>query len=228
MADAFGRLLIVDDEEPVLDVLAEYFTSQGHRVETAASGLAALDALDRTRPDLVLLDIRMAGMDGVQVLREIRVRASTVPVVMITANEDVALARLTLKLGAFDYVSKPFDFAYLDRAVTAALLQSAMATEGAKDADRAGDPWTSLVLTIFRATRGMAAPARAVTGERMESAALAAAGEGAAGAVAAARRALDDVGRLAWVAGELGDLGDGERRSIEAAVSAARSALAKD
>jgi len=61
---ALGRILIVDDEEPVLDVLSEYFAGQGYAVQTAASGAAALAAVGRERPDLVLLDVRMPAMDG--------------------------------------------------------------------------------------------------------------------------------------------------------------------
>jgi DNA-binding response OmpR family regulator len=239
MADAFGRLLIVDDETAVLDVLAEYFTSQGHDVHTAQSGPEALDALGRVRPDLILLDIRMPGMDGVQVLRELRSRAATVPVVMVTANEDLALARLTLRLGAFDYVSKPFDFPYLDRAVTAGLLQVTPAAEPMRaphrdepppseeppPRDEPKDAWKALMRVVFRVTRDMPAPGRAATGARMEGAVLSAAAEAAAGAPATARRALDELERLAWLAGELGDLGAAEREAIEAAVSAARVAL---
>jgi DNA-binding response OmpR family regulator len=223
MGDAFGRLLIVDDEEAVLDVLRDYFERQGHRVETVTSGAAALAALDRTTPDLVLLDIRMPGIDGLEVLRKMRARASSVPIVMVTANEDLALARLTLKLGAFDYVSKPFDFAYLDRVVTAGLVQTAMVAEPAKDAVE--DAWRALTLRVFRATRAMAGPARSATGERLESAVLAAASSAAAGAPDAARRALHDLELIAWVASELGDLGVAEREALERSVGAARATI---
>ncbi|MBI4270887.1 MAG: response regulator [Candidatus Rokubacteria bacterium] len=120
---SFGRILIVDDEEPVREVLGEYFATQGYAVDTAASGGEALTALQRERPDLVLLDIRMPGLDGVETLRRIRSLDGGLAVVMVTANEDVSLARETLRLGAFDYVAKPFDFSYLDRVVAAALLR---------------------------------------------------------------------------------------------------------
>ncbi len=119
-----GRILVVDDEAPVREVLSEYFTTQGYAVDTAASGNEALAAIRRARPDLVLLDIRMPGIDGVEVLRRIREADDGVAVIMVTANEDVVLARETLKLGAFDYVAKPFDFSYLDRAVAAGLVRS--------------------------------------------------------------------------------------------------------
>ncbi len=124
MTRSLGRILVVDDEAPMREVLREYFIGQGYAVETASNGDEALAAIKGARPDLVLLDIRMPGIDGVEVLRRIRARADEVAVIMVTANEDVALARETLKLGAFDYVAKPFDFSYLDRAVAAGLVRS--------------------------------------------------------------------------------------------------------
>ena len=122
--DALGRILVVDDEEPVREVLTEYFGAQGYAVEAVASGADALAAVKRGRPDLVLLDVRMPGIDGVETLRRLRGLDGGVAVIMVTANEDVGLARETLKIGAFDYVAKPFDFSYLDRAVAAALVRA--------------------------------------------------------------------------------------------------------
>src|SRR5262249_52666336 len=118
---ALGRILVVDDEAPVREVLTEYFSTEGYAVEAATSGLEALSVVSGGRADLVLLDVRMPGFDGVQVLRRIRQMSTTLPVIMVTANEDATLARETLTLGAFDYVAKPFDFDYLDRAVPPAL-----------------------------------------------------------------------------------------------------------
>src|SRR6266850_4866336 len=69
---ALGRILVVDDEAPVREVLTEYFATEGYAVEAATSGLEALSAVRGGRADLVLLDVRMPGLDGVQVLRRIR------------------------------------------------------------------------------------------------------------------------------------------------------------
>lgn len=93
-------------------------------MRTASSGEEALSALPEFKPSVMLLDVRMPGLDGVEVLRRVRTLDKGVSVIMVTANEDVELARETLKLGAFDYVSKPFDFGYLDQAVTLGLIQS--------------------------------------------------------------------------------------------------------
>jgi two-component system response regulator (stage 0 sporulation protein F) len=109
MSPALGRILVVDDEAPVREVLTEYFSSHGYTVDTASNGNDALATIRRDRPDLVLLDVRMPGIDGVEVLRRIRKLDDTLTVIMVTANEDVALARETLRLGALDYVAKPFD-----------------------------------------------------------------------------------------------------------------------
>jgi two-component system response regulator (stage 0 sporulation protein F) len=124
MGDSLGRILIVDDEPSVIEVLSEYFTSQGYAVATAGSGEEALRTVPFFRPAVVLLDVRMPGLDGVEVLKRIRAVDKHVSVIMVTANEDVALARETLKIGAFDYVAKPFDFGYLDHAVSLGILQS--------------------------------------------------------------------------------------------------------
>jgi two-component system, response regulator, stage 0 sporulation protein F len=101
-----GRILIVDDESAVREVLSEYFEEQGYAVETAGDGEAALTIVRQDRLDLVLLDVRMPGLDGVETLRRIRKVASSLAVIMVTANEDVDLARETLKLGALDYVAR--------------------------------------------------------------------------------------------------------------------------
>jgi DNA-binding response OmpR family regulator len=225
-ATDLGRILVVDDEEPVRDVLCEYFESQGFGVEAAPDGEAALTALGRRRPDLVLLDVRMPGLDGVEVLRRIRRVDPGVPVIMVTANEDVALARETLKLGAFDYVAKPFDFSYLDRAVTAGLMQGAGVVAEAAEAPQPADgPWSALVRAVFRAVRGMAAAARSSTGTRLETAALAAARLGGSGQLKEAGQHLGELTLVLGIGAELGDLTGPDLAAVESALDSARRAL---
>jgi DNA-binding response OmpR family regulator len=218
---SLGRLLIVDDEEPVRDVLGEYFSSHGYQVETAGTGAEALDLVRSRRPDLVLLDVRMPGLDGVEVLKRLREVDSQLPVIMITANEDVTLARSMLSIGAFDYVSKPFDFRHLDRVVTAALVQTATAPARGPEAD-APDPWRRLAVQVFEAVREMPAAARASTGARLEEAVLEAAG--AAGEGRSAAPWLDRIDLLLEIAGRLGDLTAATRSALERAVTEARTA----
>ncbi|MBI1845360.1 MAG: response regulator [Candidatus Rokubacteria bacterium] len=226
MSDALGRILIVDDETPVVEVLSEYFTSQGYKVETAPNGADALNAVRHERPDLVLLDIRMPGMDGVEVLRRLRDLDSSIAVIMVTANEDVALARETLKIGAFDYVAKPFDFRYLDRAVAAGLLQAETPMAfGTAPTDNDDDPWRRLAVRIFRAVRGMTLQGRAATGERLENAVLAGARDASNGHPGGAVQHLNEVALLVGIAADLGDIRMTARSEIEAALAAVRKAL---
>jgi len=107
------RLLIVDDEPLILEVLREHFKAE-YDVETALNGADALGAIIRTRPDVVMLDINMPRMNGVEVLKDIKQIDESIAVIMVTANEQVSMAAEALKLGAFGYVPKPFDFRYLD------------------------------------------------------------------------------------------------------------------
>jgi DNA-binding response OmpR family regulator len=133
MSAALGRILIVDDEPDVVEVLAAYFSEGGrYEIMTAQQGPDAVMITNFHRPDAVLLDILMPGMDGVKVLRAIRAMDPSIPVVMVTANADEKIARDTLTMGAFDYVPKPFNFNVLDRVVAAAV---------AAGADRAWSPF---------------------------------------------------------------------------------------
>lgn len=116
MAAARKRILIVDDEPLIAEVLGEHFKA-AYDVETALNGTDALTAVLRHRPDLVLLDINMPRMSGVEVLKDVKKIDESIPVIMVTANEQVSVAADALKSGAFGYVPKPFDFRYLDHMV---------------------------------------------------------------------------------------------------------------
>lgn len=226
MNEVLGRLLIVDDEAPVLEVLSEYFTAQGYEVETALSGADALAAVRRRRPDLVLLDIRMPGMDGMEVLRRLQQVDAALAVVMVTANEDLALARETLRIGAFDYVSKPFDFDYLDRVVSAALARAAGAGVATREPESDETAWRTLAVAVFRAARAMPREGREATGARLEAAVLDAAREAGAGRPGAAAARLAEMELLLAVAVELGDLTAAARTALEGAMAAARKTVA--
>ena len=219
-----GRILIVDDEQSVREVVAEYFTEQGYEVSVAASGLDALRGLAESRPDLVLLDVRMPGLDGVETLRRLRQAAPSIAVIMVTANDDVALARDTLKLGALDYVSKPFDFAYLEQSVIAGLAHAGARPSGRPaPADR--DPWCALLHTAFRVTRTMTALARTSTGTRLEEAALRAARAATVARFDAAATALVEMDLMVAVAAELRDVTGADLVALHGAVRAARERL---
>jgi two-component system response regulator (stage 0 sporulation protein F) len=221
-SDGLGRILIVDDEQSVREVLSEYFVDQGYDVETASGGDEALAVVQQGPPDLVLLDVRMTGIDGVETLRRIRTIAPDLSVIMVTANEDVGLARETLKLGALDYVAKPFDFVYLERAILAGLAQRAVSVAPAPDG---GDAWRDLARAVFQAVRGMTSDARASTGTRLEDAALSAAREAAAGRREAAAAALGEIDLVLGLAAELRDLPAAELPAVRAALGHARQTL---
>ena len=108
------RILVVDDEATTLEMLAEYLEGKGFEVQKAPDGHAALARMAEFRPHIVLLDITMPRMTGVETLRRIKALPYETLVVMVSGIEDVETARQTLALGACDYVAKPIDFPYLD------------------------------------------------------------------------------------------------------------------
>ena len=121
MSGHLGSILVIDDEQDVVDMLSAYFGGSGYSVVGATQGGDGLMLLEFNRPDVVLLDIMMAGLDGVEVLQQIRLRWPDLPVIMLTAVADVEVAKGALRRGAFDYVAKPFEWEHLERVVAAAL-----------------------------------------------------------------------------------------------------------
>jgi DNA-binding response OmpR family regulator len=105
-SESAGRILVVDDEPTVRDVVTRYLERDGFRVDAAADGEAATELLAR-RPDLVVLDIMLPAIDGITFLHRLR-RTSDVPVILLTSRTDEADRIVGLELGADDYVTKPF------------------------------------------------------------------------------------------------------------------------
>jgi two-component system, NtrC family, response regulator HydG len=102
-------ILVVDDELSVRDSLQAWFREEGYGVETAASGREALDRMTRQEFDIYLLDIRMGGMDGLELQSRIREAKPDASVIIMTAYASVETAVQALKAGAYDYITKPFD-----------------------------------------------------------------------------------------------------------------------
>jgi CheY-like chemotaxis protein len=119
------RILVVDDEAQIVRLLQKYFASKGYEVHTAGSGLEAVDRVKDVRPDVVLLDILMPGMGGLDALKEIKKIDPKIGVIMVTAVIDEELAKRALELGADDYITKPIDFDYLETCVMVKLAQLA-------------------------------------------------------------------------------------------------------
>jgi len=100
-------ILIIEDEPELVKVLRDYLENAGFSVETAYRGDTGVSLWDRTRPDLVLLDLNLPGMDGLDVAREIRRKGET-PIIMLTARVDEMDQLVGLEIGADDYITKPF------------------------------------------------------------------------------------------------------------------------
>jgi two-component system KDP operon response regulator KdpE len=115
-----SRVLVVDDEPPIARTVAANLRARGHEAITVASGLAALTAVETTDPDLVVLDLGLPGLHGIEVLRRLRTW-STVPVLVLTAMDAERDKVTALELGADDYVTKPFGMAELLARIKVAL-----------------------------------------------------------------------------------------------------------
>lgn len=109
------KVLIVDDEPVIVNLLQKFLTQKGYQTITASSGEEALKRVREDSPSLVLLDVYMPGKTGIEVLREIKQLQPDLGVIMVTAASDEGIGRKALELGAFDYVSKPFDLEYLEK-----------------------------------------------------------------------------------------------------------------
>ncbi|MBM3072965.1 acetoacetate metabolism transcriptional regulator AtoC [Lelliottia sp. RWM.1] len=123
------RILIVDDEDNVRRMLATAFSLLGHETHCASNGQAALNLFSDTRPDVVVMDIRMPELNGIDALKVMRTQQPRVPVILMTAYAEVETAVEALRCGAFDYVIKPFDLDELNLVIQRALQLQAMKQE---------------------------------------------------------------------------------------------------
>jgi len=169
------HILIVDDEPKILRLVHDFLTAAGFRTSAARSGDEALMRVRTEAPDLVILDLGLPGLDGLDVTRAIR-RTGDLPIIMLTARDDESDKLIGLELGADDYVTKPFSPRELVARVRAVLRRQAgtAATEGLHAGDlvldlprmrltRAGEP-IELTATEFTLLAAMArAPGRVFT-----------------------------------------------------------------
>ncbi len=126
-------VLVVDDEEHITELLAMGLGFNGFEVERAASGRSALDAVDRRRPDLIILDVMLPDLDGFEVARRLRQHegaGTRVPIIFLTARDTTADKVEGLRLGSDDYVTKPFSIEELIERVKAVLRRSTGAGPG--------------------------------------------------------------------------------------------------
>ena len=152
IADAEApTILVVDDEQSYRDALSVALEREGFRVETAADGAEAIARFDAVRPALVLLDVMLPQMSGVDVCRELRTR-SQVPIIMVTARNAEIDAVVGLEVGADDYVTKPFRLRELVARVRAALRRGRGEDNGV-DATRRGASRSATCASTRPATR---------------------------------------------------------------------------
>jgi DNA-binding response OmpR family regulator len=124
------KILIVDDDENIAELISLYLTKECFDTKIVGDGSAAIDAVASYHPDLMLLDIMLPGMNGYDVLREIR-KSSTLPVIMLSAKGETFDKVLGLELGADDYIMKPFDTKELMARIKAVLRRSVVETPAA-------------------------------------------------------------------------------------------------
>jgi two-component system KDP operon response regulator KdpE len=141
------RLLIVDDEPPIRRFLRTALAAQDYRVEEAGDGEAALEFLKRNPVDLIVLDLGLPGMDGLEVIRRLREGGAATPVIILSSRDDEAGKVAALDLGADDYVAKPFGMEELSARIRAA-LRHRLQQGGEKPLFRSGDLTMDLVRRV--------------------------------------------------------------------------------
>ena len=119
-----SKLLIVDDEESICWGLSQLGESLGHQVRMASSAEQALTFAEEERPDVVVMDVRLPGIDGLTAMQGLYDRIGTVPVIVITAYGDLQTAVEAVRKGAFDYIVKPFDLNQMERVLEKAIDES--------------------------------------------------------------------------------------------------------
>jgi two-component system nitrogen regulation response regulator GlnG len=135
-----SHVLIVDDEEAVCWALERALTHEGHRVAVAASAEQAFELVRKQRPDAIILDVRLPGLDGLSALGRLRQMTRDAPVIVVTAFGNLATAVKAVEGGAFDYLAKPFDLDQALDAVKRALQKRHLQAEAAPEASAAAGP----------------------------------------------------------------------------------------
>jgi DNA-binding response OmpR family regulator len=135
MADRAPRILLVDDEQPIQTLLSFPLQRDGYEVVQASDGREALARFGEQQFDLVVLDLMLPRMDGLEVCKRLRAKGSTVPIIMLTAKSEEIDKVLGLELGADDYITKPFSMREFRSRVKAALRRAGMAREGGDGSD---------------------------------------------------------------------------------------------
>src|SRR6185503_12170085 len=124
------RLLLIEDEPGLVRTLTDRLKSEGYEVQAATDGPSGLERATRERWDVILLDVMLPGASGFDICRDLRQRSVTTPVIMLTARGQIVDKVLGLKLGADDYITKPFDLMELSARIEVQLRRATAATNG--------------------------------------------------------------------------------------------------
>lgn len=114
------KVLVVDDEVEILNILTKYLKDD-YEILTASSGQEGIDVFEREKPPVIITDIKMPGMDGIELMRRVKAMDGDAEVIVITGHGDMEIAIESLRLGAVDFLLKPIDFDDLERAIARAL-----------------------------------------------------------------------------------------------------------
>ena len=142
------KILVVEDEADILHLVTHYLEKEGFRLRTAGTGVQALTLVKEERPDLIILDLMLPELDGLEVCKKIRMNADTamIPILMLTAKAEESDTVIGLELGADDYVTKPFSPKALVARVKALLRRMDRGAGGAESIHR----YNSLVIDLSR------------------------------------------------------------------------------
>ena len=113
-----AKILVIDDDQDTCDFLKDFFQQRKCQVLTANSGEAGLSVVKKERPDIVLLDIKMPGLNGLEVLKEIKAFDSKIKVIVVTVAAESDVRQKAKELGADDFIRKPLNIAYLEGTVS--------------------------------------------------------------------------------------------------------------
>lgn len=116
------NVLVVDDEKKIAETIRRYLVSVGYKADTASSGEDAMKKLKKGLHGIVILDIMLPGIDGVETVKKLRSIKADVKIIMLSGIDDEDLAAKSLRYGATDYICKPVDFNYLEKTLLAATL----------------------------------------------------------------------------------------------------------
>lgn len=111
------KIIVIDDEQGICDLLKRIFESEGYEIKTETDPLKGIQLAEEDNPDCVLLDIKMPAMDGIDVLSKIKDYNKNIGVIMITGYGNIESAMESMKLGAYDYITKPFDIDFIKNLV---------------------------------------------------------------------------------------------------------------